>query len=223
MLRGQLWATSDINLVDSALKQGFKGIYLGDPISVDPNYKEQLVVATSFVPDYQTMALQVDGNIEGFIQMYMASLNSKAAIEMMSVILMCLYRGYNVIFYLPPEASGLNYVQYLLQYIELNYGITAQTKTTLFGFNPQFAGRIIELLYLHDLVNANEFLLNSESLDDMSIRKLVAELHPVVEDPRDIKQIVAWFSRYKDEMIKANKPLINGIQYAGKDEDYGCY
>lgn len=223
MLRGQLWATSDINLVDSALKQGFKGIYLGDPISVDPNYKEKLVVATSFVPDYQTMALQVDGNIDGFIQMYIASLNSKAAIEMMSVILMCLYKGYNVIFYLPPEASGLNYVQYLLQYIEMNYGVSAQTKTTQFSFNPQFAGRVIELLYLHNLVTANEFLLHSVSLDDISIRKLVSELHPMVENPKDINQIIAWFSRYKDEMIKAERPLVNGIQYAGKDEDYGCY
>lgn len=223
MLRGQLWATSDINLVDNALKQGFKVIYLGDPISIDPNHKDHFVTATSFVPDYQTMALQVDGNLDGFIQMYIASLNGKAAIEMMSVILMCLYKGFNVIFYLPPEASGLNYVQYLLQYIEMNYGITAQTKNTIFSFNPQFAGRVIELLYLHDLVTANEFLLNSVSLDDISIRKLVSELHPVVQNPSDIKEIIAWLSRYKDEMVNAGKPLINGIQYAGKDEDYGCY
>ena len=223
MIKGQLWATSDINLVNQALMQGFKVVYLGDPISIDPAYKEKFVVATSLVPDYQTMALQVDGNIDGFIQMYMSSLNSKAAMEMMSVILVCLYKGINILFYLPPEASGLNYVQYLLQYIEFNFGITTQTKTSQFMFNHEFTGRIIELLYLNELVTAQEFLINSNSLDDMTIRKLVTDLHPVVNDPTKLNQIITWMSNYKDELIKAGMPLINGIQYAGKVEDYGCY
>lgn len=222
MLKGQLWATSDIKLIEQALIQGFKVVYLGDPMSIEPGYNEKFTVATSLIPDYQAMALQVDGNIDGFIQLYMASLNSKAAMDMMSVILVCLYKGINIIFYLPPEASGLNFVQYLLQYIELNFGITTQTKTTQFVYKPEFCGRIIELLYLNNLVTSQEFLINSESLDDMTIRKLVVELHPVVSDPTDISQIIKWFSNYKDELIKAGRPLINGIQYAGKDSDYGC-
>lgn len=222
MLKGQLWATSDINLVNQAIIQGFKVIYLGDPISIDPNYKDKFVVATSLVPDYQTMAMQVDGNLDGFIQLYMASLNSKAAMEMMSVILVCLYKGTNIIFYLPPEASGLNFVQYLLQYIEFNFGVTTQTKTSQFMFNPEFTGRVIELLYLNNLVTPQEFLINSTSLDEFSIKKLVADLHPVVQDPTDFNSIMSWFSRYKDELVKSNIPLINGIQYAGEVSDYGC-
>jgi hypothetical protein len=217
MLKGQLWATSDINLVNQALMQGFKVIYLGDPVSIDPVYKEKFVVSTSLVPDYQTMALQVDGNIDGFIQMYMASLNSKAAMEMMSVILVCLFKGVGIIFYLPPEAAGLNFVQYLLQYIEFNFGIRTQTRSTQFMFDnrPENCTKIIELLYLNNLVTAQEFLLNANGLDDMSIRKLVDELHPVVNDPTNLQEIIGWFSRYKDELIKCNMPLINGIQYAG--------
>ena len=222
MLKGQLWATSDINLVNQAFIQGFKVIYLGDPVSVDPAYREKFVIATSLIPDYQAMALQVDGNEEGFIQMYIASLNSSAAMEMMSVIFACLYKGINIMFYLPPEAAGLKYEQYLLQYIEMNFGVTTQTKTSTFAFNPQYAGRIIELLYLNNLVTAQEYLINSTSLDDLSLRKLVIELRPMVADPTDIKQIISWFSNYKDELIKAGRPLINGIQYAGKESDYGC-
>lgn len=222
MLKGQLWATSDINLVNQAMIQGFKIIFLGDPISLDPAYKEKFVVSTSLIPDYQAMSLQVEGNTDAFIQMYMASLNSKSAMEMMSVILVCLYKGTNIMFYLPPEASGLNYIQYLLQYIEFNFGITTQTNTSKYMFNPEFFGRIIELLYLNDLVSAQEYLINSTSLDDLTIRKLVIELHPVVQDPTDLNQIIGWFSRYKDELIKSNRPLINGIQYAGEVSDYGC-
>ena len=222
MLKGQLWATSDMNLVNQAMIQGFKVIYLGDPISVDPGYKDKFVVATSLTPDYQTLAMQVDGNLDGFIQMYMTSLNSKAAMDMMSVILVCLYKGINILFYLPPEATSLNYVQYLLQFIELNFGVTTQTKTSQFKFDPVFFNRIIELLYLNDLVSSQEYLINSSSLDDLTLRKLVIEMHPMVNDPTDIKQIIAWFSNYKDELIKSNIPLINGIQYAGEVSDYGC-
>lgn len=224
MLRGQLWATSDLELVNQAISQGFKVIYLGDPISLhNTAYENTFVVATAFVPDYQTMSMQVDGNEQGFLQMYTASLNSKAAMEMMTVILACLYRGTSIMFYLPQEASGLNYIQYLLEYIKYNYGIETQTKSTQFGFNPQYAERIMELLYLNNLVTAQEFLVSSESLDDLVLRKLVDELHPMVKDPRDINQIVGWFSNYKDALLQTNKPLINGIQFAGEASEYACF
>lgn len=220
MLRGQLWATTEIDMVNQAMMQGFKVIYLGDPISVDPAYKEKFVMASSLTPDYQTMSLQVDGNIEGFLQMYIASLNSKVAMDMFAVILTCLYKGINIIFYLPREAVSLNYIQYLLQYIEFNFGITTQTKTTQFAFNPSYFGRIIELLYLNDLVTAQEYLVNSTSLDELTLKKLVTDIRPMIEDPSNLQQIISWFSRYKDELIKSDKPLINGIQYTGSD--YAC-
>lgn len=222
MLKAQLWATSDINLVNQALAQGFKVIYLGDPISIDPMYKDIFVISTSLVPDYNTLSLMVDGNQQGFIEMYTMSLNSKPAIEMLSVIFTCLYRGTNIIFFLPPESAGLNFIEYLLQFIYFNYGITTQTKTTEFSFDPAYTGRIIELLYLNNLVDATEFLVHSETLNEITLRKLVGELHPMVNDPTDIKQIMAWFSNIKDELLKANKPLINGIQYAGNVGDYAC-
>ena len=220
MLKAQLWATKDINLVNQALMQGFKVIYLGDPISIDPAYKDIFVLASSFVPDYQMMALQIEGNEQAFAQMYYSSLNSQPAIEMMSLILVCLYRGTGVMFYLPPEASGLNYIQYLLEFIKYNYGIETQTKSTHFDFDINFSNKIIALLYLNNLVTAQEFLLTSGALDEMTLRKLVTELHPMVKDPKDINHILQWFNNYKDAMIKANKPLINGIQYDGEVSDY---
>ena len=223
MLKAQLWATSDINLVNQALYQGFKVIYLGDPISIDPMYKDKFVVSTALVPDYNTLSLLVDGNQQAFVEMYTMSLNSKPAMEMLSVIFTCLFRGTNIMFFLPPESSGLNFVEYLLLFIQYNYGITTQTKTTAFSFDPSYSGRIIELLYLNNLVDSNEFLMYSESLDELTLRKLVGELHPMVKDPTDINQIIAWFSNYKDALIAEKKPLINGIQYAGEVSDYACY
>ena len=90
---------------------------------------------------------------------------------MLSVIFTCLYRGTNIIFFLPPESAGLNFIEYLLQFIYFNYGITTQTKTTEFSFDPAYTGRIIELLYLNNLVDATEFLVNSETLNEFTLRK----------------------------------------------------
>lgn len=222
MLKGQLWATSDINLVNQAMMQGFKVIYLGDPISLDPMYKERFVVSTALTPDYQTLSLMIDGNMDGFVQMYIMSLNTPSAMEMFSAIFACLYRGSSVIFYLPPEASGLNFVQYLLQFIEYNFGITTQTSTTQFMFNPEFTGRIIEFLYLSNLASAQEYLVNATSMNEAAIRKLVTDLRPVVQDPTNLDQIIGWFRNYKKQLIEANKPLVNGIQYAGEVSDYKC-
>ena len=222
MLKGQLWATSDINLVNQAFMQGFKVIYLGDPVSLDPASKERFVVSTALTPDYQTMSLLVDGNTDGFIQMYMMSLNTPSAMEMLSAIFACLYRGSNVLFFLPPEASGLNFIIYLLQFIEFNFGVTTQTQTTQFSFNPEFAGRIIEFLYLSNLVSAQEYLINTKSINESAIRKLVNDLRPVVKDPTNLEEIIGWFRNYKNQLIEANRPLINGIQYAGEVSDYKC-
>ena len=222
MLKGQLWATSDINLVNQAMMQGFKVIYLGDPISLDPTYKERFVVSTALTPDYETLSLMVDGNIDGFVQMYILSLNTPSAMEMLSAIFACLYRGSNVIFFVPPEASGLNFAPYLLQFIEYNFGITTQTNTTQFMFNPEYAGKIIEFLYLSNLVSAQEYLIHATTMNEPAIRKLVNDLRPVVKDPTDLNQILDWFRNYKKQLIDANKPLINGIQYAGEVSDYKC-
>lgn len=224
LIKGQLWATSDLNLVNDALSKGFKAIYLGDSLSLQNTpYKDTFITASPFVPDYQALSMHIDGNEDGFIQMYIASLNSKPAMEMMAVVLAALYNGVNIMFYMPSDSLSLNYIQYLLQFIEMNYGIKTQTKTTTFEFNPQFASKIIELLYLNGLVQPQEFLINTENLDNLTIQKLLSDIHPMINDLTNTDEIVRWFSHYKDELLSSGKPLINGIQYAGEVSDYKCY
>lgn len=220
---GQLWATSELEMAIQSAQQGFRVIYLGDYMSLDPMYKDAFIVATSLVPDYQTLACKVDGDEKSFVGMYLASLNSKAAMEMMSAILACLYKGTSIMFYIPKEALSLGYISNLLEYIRLNWGIQTQTKSTQFSFDITFMPRIMELLYLNNLATAQEFLIHSETLNELTLRKLVDDLHPMVKDPRNLDQIIAWFSNYKDKLIAAQAPLINGIQYAGEVSDYGCY
>lgn len=225
LLTGQLWATSDFELVNELLREniGVKIIYLGDPESVPPQYRDIFIMGTSLTPNYETLSLLIDGDENAFIQHYTMSLNSKASIEMMTALLACLYKGTSLILFLPKDSIGMNYIQYLLKYIEYNFGIVTQTKSTKFSFNPLFTGKIAELLYLSNLMSPHEFLVNTESLNDISLRKLVTEIRPMVNNPGDMNEIIQWFSNFKDELLKAKKPLINGVQYAGEDGDYACY
>lgn len=222
MLKGQLWATSDMNLVGRALSNGFKAIYLGDPLSVNPAFKDKFVYGTALIPDYQAMEAKVDGNEELFFHMYISSLKSGPATEMMSVILACLFKGTSIILYLPPDASSLNFAEYLLQFIQLTYGITTQTQSTQFAFNIERKDMVMELLYLNNLASPQEYLINSGTVSDNTLRKLVQDLHPMVENPRNLDDILKWFSNYKDKLIYENRPLINGVQYAGETGDYVC-
>jgi len=222
-LKGVLFATSNINLIDRALLNGDRVIYVGDPISAPEQYKDRIIISSILTPDYQTLSLLVDGNENGFIQMYTASLMSRSATEMFSVIMGALYYGVNVVFYFPQEASGLNYHQTLLEFIWYNYGIQTQTKSTNFSFNTQFSDRILELLYLNNIINSREFLLSTDSIDDSSMRKLVNDIRPCVDNCGDINMLVKWFSNYKNNLLSSDKPLINGIQYAGEMGDYACY
>ena len=223
MLKGQLWATSDINEVMLAIQNGFKAIYLGDPVSANPVIKENFVFGTSLTPDNEAMAMKIDGNDYAFLQMYFSSLHSAPATELISVILACLFKGTNIMLFLPPEAKDLNFIEYLLQFIQINYGVMTRTKSTQFGFDMKFKDKVLELLYLNSLINAQEFLVKSDNVNDNILKKLVVELRPMVENPRDLDQILQWFSNYKDQLISANKPLINGVQYAGETGDYVCY
>lgn len=220
-LKGQLCATSDTNLVKQALSQGVKVIYLGDIMS--PEYSDEFIVSSVLIPDCLMMRALIDGDQEKFKQMYLACLASNPATEMMSIILAALYKGRSIMFYLTQEASGLNYIQYLLQFIEDNYGVVTQTKTRTFTFKPEFSKKVIALLYLNNFVSPQEFLANTEKVDYAVLRKLVGDVHPMVKNPRDLNEIIQWFDHYRDQLLNSDKPLVNGVQYAGEVGDYtGC-
>ena len=222
MLKGILMATSDINVVNQSLNQGFRVIYLGDPISIQPEYRDVFTLASSLIPDYTAMSLYIDGNEQGFLNVYLASLNSRPAVEMLSVIFACLHKGFNVLFYVPEDAKGLNYIQYLLEFIRINYGIQTLTQSTEYYFDNNFRDRMISLLYLGNFVTPQEFLITCGNVDDITIRKLIMDLQPVVSDPTNMEEIVVWLKNFKNELLNSDKPLINGIQLAMEGNDNKC-
>ncbi len=211
MINGKMIGTKDPYMVTQLLQSGCKVIYVGDPQSITPQERDAYVVASYLVPDYAALSAHIDGDERKFVQLYYAALSSKPAMEMFSAIIACLHSGFNVVFYVPQTEESLNFIGYLLKFIEYNFGIQTETKSTPFAFNPAFTDKCIELLYLNNLVTYQEFLQITNNLDDISIDKLILEANPP-EDVRGSKEtLIKWFSQLKDMLTGT---LIKGMSYS---------
>lgn len=210
MINGRVFATKDQAYAMQCLNQGFKVIYVGDVQSITPQERDAYVVASYLVPDYAALSAHIDGNEQEFVRLYYLGLSSKPAMEMFAAIIACLYKGYNVVFYIPQSEETLDFIEYLLKFIEFNFGIMTQTRTTPFAFNQEFIDKDIELLYLTNLVTYQEFLQITHNLDDVTIDKLIQEVNPPEELRNDREKLVKWFSNLKDSLCGN---LVKGMMY----------
>lgn len=212
MIKNMIMGTKDPNVVNDALQQGFKVIFVGDSSAVPKEVLDKFVVASSFVPDYNALAMHVDGNERGFVQAYFASLASKAATEMFSAIIACLHNGYGIVIYMPEAEDGLDYIGYLFKFLEYNYGIQTATKSTAFMYNPKFNDRNITLLYLNNLVDYTEFLRYICNLDDTTIEKLKSEVPGIPQNiMNNTPELVKFFSALKDQLTMTRGMIYEGV------------
>lgn len=212
MIKNMMIGTKDINVVNEALQNGFKVIFVGDSTVMPKEALERYVVASSFVPDYNALSMHIDGNERGFVQAYFAALASKAATEMFSAVIACLHNGYGICIYMPETEDSLDYIGYLFKFMEYNYGIQAATKTTPFMYNPKFNDRNITLLYLNNLVDYSEFLRHVCNLDDTTIEKLKSEVPGIPSNiMNNTAELVKYFSNLKDQLTMARGMIYEGV------------
>lgn len=202
MLNAKLMATSDLEVALNTKAQAPDNVqilYVGDPIS-KPNI--DAVNAVPFCPDYNVLALYVDGAIDRYRAAYLQYIESPIAGELFASILYALKTGTHVILYFPKETVELNYPEYLLSYICSVYGIVAQTNSTQFQYNEMFNSSNYRAMYIFNLITAAEFILNVEEVDDMVIMKLKNEwigAYPEI-DKYTPQQMLDFIERMKEHV-----------------------
>ena len=217
MFRGILMASSDPMFINQAMANGCVVVYVGDTTTLSPMDRDRMAIATALFPDYKTLAAQIEGNMQEFYSRYIQILSEQPAIEFFAVMLAALYGGKNVVMFFPPEAGDLEFIQVLLEFIRMNFGITPQTKSTQYMYDIKFNTRNAELMYLNNLISPQDFVLIADKLDSTVLTKLVYDIKPYVANPNDINDYMIWFNHYKKAMMDEGKPLTAGIQYAGKE------
>ncbi|MDE6946223.1 MAG: hypothetical protein K2P14_03450 [Anaeroplasmataceae bacterium] len=205
---GQIFATSDMGVVDTAARTGYKLIYIGDQLEMPQGYK--FVNAIMLTPDYKTMSAIIEGNQERVAQNYYASLQTPQAEELFAIIIGALRSNSQIMMYFPNETLQLKYPYLLLEHMLNKYGIRVGDSGNPFVYNPAYDASNFRLLYLYNLVTWQEFILNTEDLDDFTIAKLKQELCQQFNIPANISNIdmVNEIQKIKDKLINDMKPQL---------------
>lgn len=212
-MTGTLIATSNINEAINYYNNGVKVLFLGDPLSNDPN--SGFMAAGPLVPDYNVLSLDINGDVNGFTQQYAIQLNQPSAIEFFAAIVGAVFRGFNICLYFPQDAIGLSYVDFLLKYIESVYGITSMTKTTQFMYNDSFNSKNLYMLYMNNIISSQEYIMYGDIMDEIILQKLINDLQliNIIEDPNSYESCLNWINNYRNQMQSAGQVLYIALNY----------
>ena len=215
VINGKLIATSDINVAIAEANNGAKILYLGD-IESKPNISG-LITPTLLVPSYQSLSLLVDGRVKDYEMSYIRSLQSNDAVMSFASLLALLYYGNKVIMLFPLENSDLNYSEILLTHIQRVYGVTAQTKSSYFGYDQRFDPANARLLYLNSIINPVDYVMMTRVFNDLDINKLKVDLADSWKIPTNVsnQQFVEILGRKKENLAKygtINEPLMGKVE-----------
>lgn len=208
IVNGKVIATSDINMaINEAVNGSTKILYLGDVAST-PNI-EGIITPTLLVPSYRALSLLVDGRERDYENMYLKDLFSPSAVESFASIMGLLYYSSNVVLLFPSENSDLNYSNILLTHLQRVYGITAQTKSTYFNYDPNFDPVNARLLYLYNIIPPTDYVMMTYSFNDVDVNKLRSDIGEAWHIPANVsnEEFVNILAKKKDQIMKYGRIL----------------
>lgn len=175
-LTGNLFATSDLGVVDTAARNGYKLLYIGDSMEMPREYK--FIDAIAFTPDYQSMMAAIGNDIPRFQELYSRNLNQPSSQELMAIILKALRQGTNIMMYFPQDSLQLQYPAFLLQYFENALGIQTGTDMIPPAYNENYNLSNLRLMYIFRLIGWKEFLLVCEDVDPIVMGRFREDICP---------------------------------------------
>lgn len=202
-LNGTIYVTSDLNMVQSNINTSKVLMVTNEPILEGHPNK---VAATILLPPTQAIIADADDDIQTFQTMYYQYLISDEVTEFFSLLFYILHIGVNILMYIPKEdVKSLDYVGFLLAFFTNNYGIQVGTDQIPFAFNPQFEGMIADMLYLNDLIDYVDLLMNFSvlTINDGSIMKLYNDIRPYVQ-MQSVIEMRNYFNQYQMQIMKRN-------------------
>ena len=106
MQLGAILYTNDINQVQMAsVDPNTKILFISDPEGYQDIIRQfRLVTAPAWVPDYNVMEADLNGDPNEFAFKYLDYLNRPEAQVMFATILLALYQKKNLVLFFPPES-----------------------------------------------------------------------------------------------------------------------
>lgn len=212
LFKGELASTSDPSIIQFiASEPNSKIIFVGDPAGYEDQIRfYRMIMASPFVPDYQVIEADVNGDMNEFNTKYNLYLSSDPARMYFATIIAALIVGKNILLFFPPEVKGLQYPNALLTHILMNYGIQTRTPEIPFGYNDAYTPNNAALMYHYNVIDPQTYLrLAGETFFGMS-DKLAFDLRIPVSDPVIFKskEMYEYLNSYRLNLLKTDQPLI---------------
>ena len=164
---GTLTVTTDKGLLANAHCYGFKPIAIVESESVlELASTENIQVASILLPSYDAVSAYLDGNLPLFQSMYFGQLSGRNCDEFITLIMLALYRGNNILIYISSdEIKELPYPKVLSMYLENIYGYYPPRQypgdQNILGeylHNQAYDPLILCKMYQYSFIDSEEFL-----------------------------------------------------------------
>lgn len=192
---GTLTVTTDKGLLANAHCYGFKPIAIVESESVlELASTENIQVASILLPSYDAVSAYLDGNLPLFQSMYFGQLSGRNCDEFITLIMLALYRGNNILIYISSdEIKELPYPKVLSMYLENIYGYYPPRQypgdQNILGeylHNQAYDPLILCKMYQYSFIDSEEFLNEYPPNIDIPmdvVNKLMYEESPVIQNP----------------------------------------
>ncbi len=192
---GTLTVTTDKGLLANAHCYGFKPIAIVESESVlELASTENIQVASILLPSYDAVSAYLDGNLPLFQSMYFGQLSGRNCDEFITLIMLAIYRGNNILIYISSdEIKELPYPKVLSMYLENIYGYYPPRQypgdQNILGeylHNQAYDPLILCKMYQYSFIDSEEFLNVYPPNIDIPIdvvNKLMYEESPAIQNP----------------------------------------
>lgn len=192
---GTLTVTTDKELLANAHCYGFKPIAIVESESVlELATTDNIQVASILLPSYDAVSAYLDGNLPLFQSMYFGQLSGRNCDEFITLIMLALYRGNNILIYISSdEIKELPYPKVLSMYLENIYGYYPQRQyhgdQNILGeylHNQAYDPLILCKMYQYSFIDSEEFLNEYPPNIDIPfdvVNKLMYEESPTIQNP----------------------------------------
>ena len=205
-LPGQLISVYEERMAIDAAMHGCNVIFIGDPVGMAQT-QNVFISGAIFIPKVDAMQMLVNGNKNGFYDLYNQQLYSDPIIhEFLDTIICALYQGKTVVFYVPEVAFGFAYHEILFQFICNNYGLHIQKDARNPYYYEQGFVATIDALYNFKQIDEVLYLalIPDIKLDDVNFMKLrLCPMFKMQFNDNNINYLKHW----KNSINQANRPL----------------
>lgn len=210
MIRGAIYAVTDMGLAMQSIMQGCKVLYVGE---LNPNIPQGFIECSVLLPPYEAVSAEIDGNMDMYESIYGSYLTfSDACFGMFATILVALNKGVNITMYVE-NGDELSHLNYLLRYFEGTYGLIVGTATRQFSYDERFNSQTAAILYsyMDGFIDETEFMINQS---DINMLITLDQSHPFIKpiekivrkfNLQAVPDIVSWLNAYRNMVVLYGK------------------